>query len=119
MATVPYEQFSEMICALRTAAATQSDGGLDRRLESLSKHLDLLPPTMRALRSDPLTKAELRTLRALEPAGSREELASKLKLSPNTVKFHLRSIYRKLGAGSRAEALSRAKLLALLEEDAG
>jgi LuxR family maltose regulon positive regulatory protein len=38
-----------------------------------------------------------------------------LFLSANTVKTHLRAIYRKLGAHSRDEAVSRARALDLLK----
>ena len=37
------------------------------------------------------------------------ELASDLFITPNTLKTHLRAIYRKLGAESREEAVIRAR----------
>jgi len=36
-----------------------------------------------------------------------EEVASVLEKSPGTVKYHLRKIYRKLGAGNRVEAINK------------
>jgi LuxR family maltose regulon positive regulatory protein len=36
-----------------------------------------------------------------------EEVASVLGKSPNTVKYNLRKIYRKLGAGNRVEAIHK------------
>jgi LuxR family maltose regulon positive regulatory protein len=45
---------------------------------------------------------------------SNKQIARRLNLSENTVKFHLKNLYRKLDANSRAEALSRAQLLGLL-----
>jgi len=36
-----------------------------------------------------------------------EEVASVLGKSPGTVKYHLRKIYRKLGAGNRVEAINK------------
>ncbi|WP_188757065.1 helix-turn-helix transcriptional regulator [Microbacterium album] len=67
-----------------------------------------------------LSPRELAVLRALTEAGSVDEVAARLYVSRNTVKSQLRSLYRKLGVGSRTEALSRATALGLLEgEEAG
>jgi len=43
------------------------------------------------------------------------EIAVKLFLSPNTVKSQAMSIYRKLGASSRHQAVTRSRELGLLE----
>jgi LuxR family maltose regulon positive regulatory protein len=42
------------------------------------------------------------------------ELANELFVSVNTVKTHMRSIYAKLGAHNRSEAVRRARELGLL-----
>jgi LuxR family maltose regulon positive regulatory protein len=42
------------------------------------------------------------------------EIANELCVSPNTVRTHLRHIYDKLDAHSRAEAVSRARKIGLL-----
>ncbi|MDO7882568.1 AAA family ATPase [Salinibacterium soli] len=63
---------------------------------------------------DRLTAAESAVLAALATHSSASSIASELYLSPNTVKAHLRSIYRKLGASSRAQALARARTAGLL-----
>ncbi len=62
---------------------------------------------------EPLTVAEQRVL-ALLPASTCLQIADILYVSRNTVKTHLRSIYRKLGATSRSQALRRAADLRLL-----
>ena len=61
----------------------------------------------------PLTDAELRILKLL-PTTSYAQIAAALYISLNTVKTHLRSIYQKLGASSRSEAIERAVELRLL-----
>ena len=43
------------------------------------------------------------------------EIAAELFVSPNTAKTHAVSIYRKLGASSRGQAVVRARELGLLE----
>ena len=58
---------------------------------------------------EPLTSRELTILRMLPAPGSLRELAAELFVTPNTLKTHLRAIYRKLGAGSREEAVIRAR----------
>jgi len=56
---------------------------------------------------EPLTDRELTILRLLPAPTSLRELASALFVTPNTLKTHLRAIYRKLGAESREEAVIR------------
>jgi LuxR family maltose regulon positive regulatory protein len=56
-----------------------------------------------------LTDAELRTLTALDSYLTIPEIASQLFLSPSTIRSQVKSIYRKLGASSRAEALAEAR----------
>jgi LuxR family transcriptional regulator, maltose regulon positive regulatory protein len=62
---------------------------------------------------DPLTDAEQRVL-AFLPTSTYRQIADDLYISRNTVKTHLRSIYRKLGVASRSHALQRAVDLRLL-----
>ncbi|HTU09135.1 MAG TPA: LuxR C-terminal-related transcriptional regulator, partial [Trebonia sp.] len=62
-----------------------------------------------------LTAAELRVLPMLATHLSFPEIGAEMFLSPNTVKSQAMSIYRKLGASSRSQAVLRARELALLE----
>ena len=62
-----------------------------------------------------LTAAELRLLPLLSTHLSFPEIAAELFLSPHTVKSQVKSIYRKLGASSRSQAVTRARELGLLE----
>jgi LuxR family maltose regulon positive regulatory protein len=61
-----------------------------------------------------LTESERAVLRFLPSHMTNQEISRALFLSVNTVKTHLRSAYRKLGAGSRREAIARARRLGLL-----
>ncbi|MEH1167131.1 LuxR C-terminal-related transcriptional regulator [Micromonospora sp. CPCC 205539] len=63
---------------------------------------------------EPLTERELTILRYLQSILSNVEIASELSLSVNTVKTHVRNIYRKLDATRRREAVRRARELRLL-----
>jgi LuxR family maltose regulon positive regulatory protein len=56
-----------------------------------------------------LTERELDVLRLLSSRLTLREIADELYVSINTLKFHLRVIYRKLGVGSRAEAVEIAQ----------
>ncbi|WP_225772888.1 response regulator transcription factor [Inquilinus sp. Marseille-Q2685] len=63
----------------------------------------------RALADDPLaclTVRERELLERLAEGLSNEGLARRFGLSPNTVKFHLRNLYEKLGAANRAQAVA-------------
>jgi LuxR family transcriptional regulator, maltose regulon positive regulatory protein len=61
-----------------------------------------------------LTPGELAVLRELPSLLSLREIAERRSLSVNTVKSHLRSIYRKLGVAGRREAVEAARLRELL-----
>ncbi len=62
-----------------------------------------------------LTAAELRLLPLLTTHMSFPEIAEELSLSHHTVKSQAYSIYRKLGATSRSQAVARSRELMLLE----
>ncbi len=64
----------------------------------------------------PLTDRELSTLRLLPTMMTNAEIAAELYLSVNTVKTHLKSLYRKLGVAGRREAVVIARELGLLDE---
>ena len=62
-----------------------------------------------------LTGAELRLLPMLSTHLSFPEIAEELFLSRNTIKSEAISIYRKLGASSRSQAVARSRELGLLD----
>jgi LuxR family transcriptional regulator, maltose regulon positive regulatory protein len=64
--------------------------------------------------AEPLTQSETRVLRYLPTHMGTPEIAAELFVSANTVKTHLRHLYRKLGAHSRREAVQRARAIGLL-----
>jgi LuxR family transcriptional regulator, maltose regulon positive regulatory protein len=72
----------------------------------------VVPSTPRL--GEPLTDRELMVLRYLQSVLSTAEIASELYLSVNTVKTHLRNIYRKLDTTRRREAVRRGRELHLL-----
>ncbi|MBT1258366.1 hypothetical protein KHP11_28320 [Rhodococcus erythropolis] len=73
------------------------------KLSALTDSLDELP-----------TERELEVLRSLDSLDSLPELSASLFISVNTLKAHLRSIYRKLSVSSRREAVAKARSLGLV-----
>jgi LuxR family maltose regulon positive regulatory protein len=63
---------------------------------------------------EPLTPSELRVLQYLPTNLQTPEIAAELFLSANTVRTHIRHLFAKLGAHSRADAVNRARKLGLL-----
>ncbi len=61
-----------------------------------------------------LTKRELDILRRLATGLPITQIAASLHISNNTIKTHLKNVYRKMNVESRAEAVSRGRELALL-----
>jgi LuxR family maltose regulon positive regulatory protein len=60
-----------------------------------------------------LTERELEVVRYLPTPLSNAEMAARLYVSLNTLKTHLRAIYRKLGVKGRREAIRRAEELGI------
>jgi DNA-binding CsgD family transcriptional regulator len=58
----------------------------------------------RARRGDPLTPRELEILALLAAGHSSAAIAERLEITPATVKTHLTSVYRKIGAANRVQA---------------
>ncbi|WP_104181590.1 LuxR C-terminal-related transcriptional regulator [Arthrobacter sp. B0490] len=78
-----------------------------REIDLIGRHA--CPPE--ALIGPPLTPREEELLALLPTFATVEELAHDLQISTNTVKTHIRGIYRKLGVGTRREAIAAASRL--------
>jgi LuxR family maltose regulon positive regulatory protein len=63
---------------------------------------------------EPLSERELEVLQHIAEGLSNQEIASRLYLSPHTVKVHSRNIYGKLGVHNRTQAVTRARTLGML-----
>lgn len=90
---------------LLEAIATDMPGDPDASVLPLEHGLGLI---------EPLTNSETRVLHYLPTYMGVPEIAATLYLSANTVKTHVRHLYRKLGVHSRQEAVRRARALGLL-----
>jgi DNA-binding NarL/FixJ family response regulator len=82
---------------------------------SIFRPLDLVDKAKAASDDSGLTKRELSVLEQLPAGGSNQEIAKRLFLAEQTVKFHLTNIYRKLGVATRTEALRHAYEHGLVE----
>ncbi|HEY8543614.1 MAG TPA: LuxR C-terminal-related transcriptional regulator [Acidimicrobiales bacterium] len=76
--------------------------------------LDRTRPTGAGELVEPLTEREMEVLVHLPTLMSNAEIASGLYLSVNTVKTHLKSVYRKLGVEGRRQAVVRGRELELI-----
>jgi LuxR family maltose regulon positive regulatory protein len=95
-----------------TSDASVLEGRLERLESSLRK-----PDREAGAAASSLTRAELRTLQYLPTHLTFRQIGELNSVSANTVKTQARAIYNKLGVGSRAEAVERARKDGLFEED--
>lgn len=87
---------------------------LDRLAEGEPALADRLRARAVTLSGAAVSEAEMRVLRLLPTSLTLREIGERLFLSLNTVKTHTRSLHRKLGVSSRAEAVERARALGIL-----
>ncbi len=64
--------------------------------------------------SEPLTEREVEVLRAIAEGLKYEEIAARLYISLNTVRFYVKAIYGKLGVNNRTRAIDEARRLGIL-----
>jgi DNA-binding NarL/FixJ family response regulator len=64
---------------------------------------------------EPLTEREIRVVQELSSGCSYAQAAASLYISVNTLRTHVRSVYRKLSVGSKTEAVMAALQLGLLD----
>ena len=79
---------------VRLPGAREREGGFDAMRESLGHAL--------------LTPREIEVLAALAEGMTNKAVARRLDISLHTVKFHVESLFRKLGARTRTEAVAKA-----------
>jgi LuxR family maltose regulon positive regulatory protein len=82
-------------------------------LESLGNELGGRPGPGEAL-VEPLSEREMEVLRLLDTHLTRPQIAHQLYISENTVRSHVRNIYKKLAVNSRDAAVQHAKKLSLI-----
>jgi LuxR family maltose regulon positive regulatory protein len=95
---------------LHTFAGSQAEQALPTMTESLTQRA----VTTTAQEVEVFTARELEVLRLFAAGMTSPEIAQHFVVSINTVKTQLKSIYSKLGAHSRAEAVARARDLGII-----
>jgi LuxR family maltose regulon positive regulatory protein len=113
--------------AAQEAVARQSNknyirgllGAFNSAARTTAGTLHASPPTVYDLPAqqglvEPLSARELEVLKLVAAGLSTQEVASRLIITPGTLRNHLKSIYGKLDAHSRVQAVGRARELGLL-----
>jgi LuxR family maltose regulon positive regulatory protein len=98
----------------RHLAGMPSGGILTEQHRQLIDALDRHPGRARPIAGMTVTPAEQRVLQLLTTHLTLGEIAEQLHISRNTVKTHAISVYRKLNASTRTEAVREARSLGLL-----
>ena len=106
----------DMLREARLAAESCADPGvLPELVAKVERRLRLLPsPATRTPYAEDLSDRELAVLRLLATELTQREIGEALYVSFNTVKTHVKSIFRKLGVATRPDAVSRARELRLM-----
>jgi LuxR family maltose regulon positive regulatory protein len=99
---------------LQQLAFASPERTLGRLAALVSQELALGSAPQPALAIGQLTSRELAVLRMLPLRMSNREMAAQMYVSVNTLKTHIRAIYRKLDVPHRSAAVSRARALQLV-----
>jgi ATP/maltotriose-dependent transcriptional regulator MalT len=126
----PLDLANGLLCEARFLRSVGRDNAAASAIEEAAQAIEtcrdpgVLPERLDALRPPPhsrrrnatpeLTERERAVLRMLNGPLSEREIGRELYLSHNTIHSHTKSIYRKLGASSRREAVKLARSLAII-----
>jgi LuxR family maltose regulon positive regulatory protein len=105
----PFFAYGQRVVVLLELLVSLNEEHLDQALPLLDASSGQQPAFVHAL-----TEQEDTVLRFLPTLMSNAEIAETMHLSVNTVKTHLKSVYRKLGVERRRDAVVRARQLELL-----
>jgi LuxR family maltose regulon positive regulatory protein len=101
--------------ARHTADACVDPGALPELVARVERRLRLMPTRVaRTPYAEDLSERELAVLRLLATDLTQREIGEALYVSFNTVKTHVKSIFRKLDVATRPDAVARARELGLL-----
>jgi len=92
-----------------------ADARLSGYVARLRPAFPAAPASLNATLVEPLSDRELEVLRLLAQGLSNAQIAARLVVAVGTVKTHIHNIYGKLGAQNRAQAVTRATELKLLQ----
>lgn len=76
--------------------------------DSVFKNVMRKKPPLKGERNITLTKRELEILKYMVDGYKDRQISEALYISVNTVRSHIKNIYKKLGVGSKAEAVAKA-----------
>ena len=108
------EEAAQVLSLLRVASASHPDPYLTQLIEHAHQAVPAAAVDKPGSILEPLTVREREVLGYLPSHLSVPDIAARIYVSPNTVKSHLKSIYRKMGAASRGDAVTIAVSRGLL-----
>ena len=108
------EEAPHTLPALRGLAVARPDSYVALLVSQAEQLVPSAAATGSTTMIEPLTEREREVLYYLPSHLSREQIARLMCVSPNTVKTHITAVYRKIGATSRAEAVSVARCQGLV-----
>ena len=103
----PREQILDAIRVVHGGGSLLQPVVASKLLRQVHNHVEQ-PRDAGAARSGDLTRREIDVLRHLAQGQANKQIAVKLGISERTVKFHVSSIFRKLDAANRTEAVTLA-----------
>ena len=112
-----YENLLQTSTSLATPESERARGAPERSYIAqllTACGVDIGPPRAMGQVVEPLSGREQEILRHLANGASNKVLACQLFVSENTVKFHLKNIYGKLGVKGRLEAINAARAVRLV-----
>jgi LuxR family transcriptional regulator, maltose regulon positive regulatory protein len=116
--SLPARAVSDLERARAVISELPDPGRLPALADRVQTMLDVAPTGSPQSPIEEPSEGELAVLRYLATDLSLREIGGQLYISLNTIKTHTRELYRKLGVHSRAEAVTRAATLGLLDPPA-